>query len=347
MPLNFIAVGEIENDDVKVYIKQDIYRKIEKYSHSDTSMELGSILLGEYCEELGKIHVVISEFIEAKFTDASVSTLTFTHETWEYVHGEQDKLYPQLRMLGWQHTHPNYGIFLSNYDMFIEDNFFNMPFQVAYVVDPIQNIRGFFQWKDGKVEKLKGFYIFDDVGKPIKIEQSNPKAETSEKAIASKKTTIVLSVLLALVVVAGTAMFISVNNRLQAQMQQQKELGTIIAQQDSNIQELQDTLSEPIGENITVKEMIEQIESQRIMLDNQEEVLANLQAMLEGAIEDNNMVVYTSYTVQEGDTLSKICTAHGISYGGNARNILALNGIANENLIYVGQEIILPIAPTE
>ena len=89
-------------------------------------------------------------------------------------------------MLGWQHTHPNYGIFLSNYDMFIQENFFNMPFQVAYVVDPIQNIRGLFQWKNGKVEELKGFYIYDDVGKPIKIEQTKPKTELVTSAKVSK-----------------------------------------------------------------------------------------------------------------------------------------------------------------
>ena len=156
LPLNFLSFGEIEPDDVKVYIKQDVYKALEKYASSDTSKELGTILIGDYCEQMGKTHVVISDYIEAKYTDASASTLTFTHETWDYVHKQHDLLYPNKKIIGWQHTHPNYGIFLSNYDLFIQDNFFNMPFQVAYVIDPIQNIRGFFQWKNGKTEKLKG-----------------------------------------------------------------------------------------------------------------------------------------------------------------------------------------------
>ena len=118
------------------------------------------------------MNVIISSYVEAKYTDASASTLTFTHETWDYVHAEHERLYPNQKIVGWQHTHPNYGVFLSNYDLFIQENFFNMPFQVAYVIDPIQNIRGFFQWKNGKIEKLKGYYIYDDVGKPIKIEQT-------------------------------------------------------------------------------------------------------------------------------------------------------------------------------
>lgn len=116
LPMNFLAFGEIEPDDVKVYIKQDVYRALEKYALVDVEHERGTILLGDYCEDLGKIHVVISNYIEARYTDASASTLTFTHETWDYVYKEQGAKYPDKKIVGWQHTHPSYGIFLSNYD---------------------------------------------------------------------------------------------------------------------------------------------------------------------------------------------------------------------------------------
>jgi proteasome lid subunit RPN8/RPN11 len=38
-------------------------------------------------------------------------------------------------MVGWYHTHPDWGVFLSSMDMFICDNFFN-KLDVAYVIDP-------------------------------------------------------------------------------------------------------------------------------------------------------------------------------------------------------------------
>ena len=53
----------------------------------------------------------------------------------------------------------------------IHENFFNMPFQIAYVIDPIQNIRGFFQWKNGKINKMTGFYVYDEIGRAIKISE--------------------------------------------------------------------------------------------------------------------------------------------------------------------------------
>lgn len=346
LPVNFITVGEIENDDVKVYIKQDIYKRIERLAASDTSKELGSILFGEYCEELSKTHVVISEFVEAKYTDASASTLTFTHETWDYVHSEHDSHYAQLKMLGWQHTHPNYGVFLSNYDMFIQENFFNMPFQIAYVIDPIQNIRGFFQWKAGKVEKLRGFYIYDDVGKPIKIEQTKKKDAAIEPTKFSKRPIIIMAALLVVFALTTAGLLISFNNRLDRQLEQQNELQSIIDEQDVNIQTLQDTLTQSIldSENTAqIEGLIARIESQQIVLDNQEEVLKELRGLLSGTDDDATIVVFTPYTVQKGDHLADICSDFGLDYQANIRIIKAINGIANVNMIYVGQTIILPI----
>lgn len=171
LPVNFIVVGEIDVNDIKIYIKQGVYKEIEKFSKEDTSHERGAILIGDYAEINSKKHVIISDFIEAKYTDASASTLTFTHETWNYIHKKHEELYPEKKILGWQHTHPSYGIFLSNYDIFIQKNFFNLPWQVAYVVDPIAGTRGFFQWKNDKVEKISGFYIFDDIENKIDIKQ--------------------------------------------------------------------------------------------------------------------------------------------------------------------------------
>ncbi len=162
LPPVSLTMGKIEDDDVKVYIKQSVYNELEEYALSDTSHELGTIILGDYVEKHGEMHVVISDFIYAKYAESTASTLTFTHETWNYIHKEHDEKYSDKKIIGWQHTHPGFGVFLSGYDMFIQENFFDLPFQVAYVIDPVQHERGFFQWKSGKVEKLNGFYIYDE-----------------------------------------------------------------------------------------------------------------------------------------------------------------------------------------
>lgn len=207
LPMNFVSVGNVEHDSVQVYIKQDVYKRIEKFAKEEMSKEVGSILIGDYVDEKDRKTVVISNYIEAKYTDASASTLTFTHETWDYVYKEKDKKYPDKKIVGWQHTHPGYGIFLSNYDVFIQENFFNLPWQIAYVVDPIADTRGFFEWKNEKVAKMSGFYVYDEIGREIKI---------SEKAKPVKKhfsiTTIILSFLLLVSLLVSVSFGIEKNN---------------------------------------------------------------------------------------------------------------------------------------
>ncbi len=307
LPVNFITVGQIENDDVKVYIKQNVYKQLEKYASEDTTKEVGTIIIGEYSEELEKTHVIISDYIEAKYTEASASTLTFTHETWNYVYKEHDKKYPNKKIVGWQHTHPNYGIFLSNYDMFIQENFFNLPFQVAYVIDPIQNIRGFFQWKNGKVEKLNGFYIYDDIGTPIKIEQTK-KEERHQQKVLPKQIYALISVLIIATVVLGIKV-ISYSNKYKDQLDIQQKMVTKLQEQEKDIAELQN--------EITSKK--------------------------ENTNKDITTINLFAYTVKRGDTLLKICKENGIDYASNKEVILAINKISNPNKILVGEKILLPI----
>lgn len=343
LPLNFLTLGEIENDDVKVYIKQDVYKALEKLSASDTKKELGSIILGDYVEEHGKMHVVISEYIEAKYTDASAATLTFTHETWDYIHKEHEKEYPDKKIIGWQHTHPNYGIFLSNYDLFIQENFFNLPFQVAYVIDPIQNIRGFFQWKNGKIEKLKGYYIYDEIGKPIKIEQK--KIDKNSTGKAGKGYILLISLLCVLSLVLGITLISTKSNFQKELAKVTKEKQEIIDQQTEEISTLQAYLVQELEndyEITTAEDLIKKMENKEIQLSNQEALLKELKAYV-AENGDKKSVGFEIYTVKDGDTLLTICAEKGIDYKANSKIILSMNGIKNINKILVGQQIILPV----
>ncbi len=357
--MNFLTFGEIENDDVKVYIKQDVYKALEKLAVSDTSKELGSIIIGDYCQELGKTNVIISQYVEAKYTDASASTLTFTHETWDYIHKEHERLYPDKKIIGWQHTHPNYGIFLSNYDLFIQENFFNLPFQVAYVIDPIQNIRGFFQWKNGKIEKLKGYYIYNDIGKPIKIEQIKIKKEKPAPAKTSK-TASVLIALLCVVTVFLSFFAISLNKKYEEQLEMQESIldkidnqqleldnqNSIIANQADTIAKLQEQFVNGVLDSTgqtTAADLIAMLENHEITLQNQDEVLQQLKKLVENGFSKGDTLTFKAYTVVAGDTLANICAANNIDYKNNINMILSVNGIANANYIYVGQTIMLPV----
>jgi proteasome lid subunit RPN8/RPN11 len=274
LPQNFIAVGEIDPDGLKVYIKQDVYERIEKFASEDTGREVGSILIGDHADEMGKTAVIITDFIKAEHTDSTASTLTFTHETWDHIHKEHERLYPDKKIVGWQHTHPKYGIFLSNYDKFIQENFFNLPFQTAYVVDPIQKLRGFFQNENGKTKKLNGFYIFDEVGKPIRTPQKNKPGSGAPARLS------VSSALIALLIVSTAALAIFaflLNNRYNSQIALQQELEKRIDKQEAQLSGYV-TAEENLQNLMTIDELIKKIGEQENILADQSKALDELKA---------------------------------------------------------------------
>jgi len=65
-------------------------------------------------------------------------------------------------MVGWYHTHPDWGVFLSGMDMFICDNFFNKKLDIALVIDPCRGDRGMFMWTGNprqRVRRTGGFQL--------------------------------------------------------------------------------------------------------------------------------------------------------------------------------------------
>ena len=146
--------------ELKIYIQKEVLTAIDGYMASDTNNELGGVLIGNLCEASdGSRFILIQNHIHAEHTTASLSRLTFNHETWEHFDREIEKHYSDQMILGWYHSHPGHTVFLSEHDMFIQENFFNMEFMVAYVYDPTINDRGFFYWNNGKTERSSGFFI--------------------------------------------------------------------------------------------------------------------------------------------------------------------------------------------
>jgi proteasome lid subunit RPN8/RPN11/LysM repeat protein len=319
LPDNFITIGETDVNDVKIYIKQDVYNEIENFSKTDTTHERGGILIGDYAEVNNKKNVIISDFIEAKYTDATASTLTFTHETWNYIHNEHENLYPDKKILGWQHTHPSYGIFLSNYDIFIQENFFNLPWQIAYVVDPIAGTRGFFQWKNDKVEKTNGFYIFDNIGKKLEIKLDKSNKSKGKLSLFSLITFLILASVLAFTIFEGTE---KINYE-----EKQNEL--LVA--NNQLTTEKDELTKKLQESNELIEKLQQAENTPKENKKTEEV-------------DKDILKLKPYTIQAGDTLNEICKKNNLDYDKNKALVLKINGITNEDKIYVGEKLYLPLS---
>ena len=237
LPQNILPIGDRVEENKNIYILQSVYKEIHKFTQNKTTNESGGMLVGTILEEFGKTNIIISGFVEAKYCEATPTTLKFTHETWEYVHKEIEKKHPGKKIVGWIHTHPDFGIFLSEYDKFIHQNFFNEDYQVAYVVDPIQKIEGFYFWIDEKIEKCKGFYIYDKTGAKITVDaDKNETTVAKESSIFTIRNVLIAA--LSVAVMLLTFSNISTRQKLSKLEDQQNTLAESANQSLSYMQQL-------------------------------------------------------------------------------------------------------------
>ncbi|MEQ8786040.1 MAG: Mov34/MPN/PAD-1 family protein [Pirellulaceae bacterium] len=143
-------IGSIHDDAAKIRIEESVLEEIIDYSERDATRELGGFLLGRLIEAPRTI-VDVRRFWPALDARSGGASLTFTHEAWSQTHRAIDERFPQERIVGWHHTHPGFGVFLSGYDLFIHRHYFSEPWQIALVVDPKSHELGFFEWRGGEV----------------------------------------------------------------------------------------------------------------------------------------------------------------------------------------------------
>jgi proteasome lid subunit RPN8/RPN11 len=154
-------VGTLYRDAPVVVIKENVLEAILDFSEQDLTRERGGFLLGGVYGKSPQ-YVLVRHFHPAQHAQGNSASLTFTHETWAELTRETEARFPTESLVGWQHTHPGFGIFLSGYDLFIHKNFFSQPWQVAMVVDPRRSEFGFYHWRGGEIRDC-GFVCAEEI----------------------------------------------------------------------------------------------------------------------------------------------------------------------------------------
>ncbi|MCC6240784.1 MAG: Mov34/MPN/PAD-1 family protein [Phycisphaerales bacterium] len=143
------------HDGFQVVLQKQALDAIHAHGKSITDIEIGGFLIGNVFHDQHGPFLHITACIEARHATHHAAQVTFTSATWDWAHEVLQNNYPDQRIVGWYHTHPGFGVFLSGMDLFIQDNFFNLPWQVAMVYDPLGHDEGIFVWHNGVSERAE------------------------------------------------------------------------------------------------------------------------------------------------------------------------------------------------
>lgn len=173
------AKAKPANVQPTLVVDSEVVRLIRQHARSSSKAEICGVLIGQDRDH----RIEVAACIEGQNAEEAGAHVTFTQDTWEHIYAVKDQKYPDDRIVGWYHSHPGFGVFLSEHDTFIHKNFFSSPGQVAWVFDPHSDEEGCFGWVGGRIERLTQIGVVDRSGGEEAQELARPEPEAGDDAV--------------------------------------------------------------------------------------------------------------------------------------------------------------------
>ena len=141
---------QVSNERVLQAIPEEVWVLARAHAGEQLENEVGGFLIGFLTEDGLKV----THALPAREAVGSAAQLTFPPEAWTSVYAVIEERNQGERLVGWYHSHPGHGVFLSAYDEFIHTQFFPEEGQVAVVIDPQTGDEGVFVTRNKKIQEV-------------------------------------------------------------------------------------------------------------------------------------------------------------------------------------------------
>lgn len=140
----------VSNERVTQAIPDEVWVLTRAHAGEQLENEVGGFLIGF----LGEDGLTVTHAVPAREAVGSAAQLTFPPEAWTAVLATIEERNQGERLVGWYHSHPGHGVFLSAYDQFIHTQFFPEEGQIAIVIDPQTGEEGVFVTRNDKIQDV-------------------------------------------------------------------------------------------------------------------------------------------------------------------------------------------------
>jgi hypothetical protein len=132
--------------EVRVYVLDSamaaVWRAVETADPIDddrahwSAVERGGGLAGRYHVDAdGQRFIVVTDVLPAPAAPSSAARIDIRAEDWIEIHRKIARR-PDLRLLGWYHSHPGMSVRMSYVDRLTQQRTFGVDWQIGLVVDP-------------------------------------------------------------------------------------------------------------------------------------------------------------------------------------------------------------------
>lgn len=158
----------------QIVIRQSALNRIHAHGDASPRVEICGVLVGDVYQDATGPFLLVEHIIEGASSVGNAGKVTFTAATWQHIQTSMDKQFPDHRIVGWYHTHPGHGVFLSKLDVFVHESFFGLPWQTALVYDPCSGEEGIFGTEAGHSKRVGYLVDADEPATETLAQKVNP-----------------------------------------------------------------------------------------------------------------------------------------------------------------------------
>lgn len=382
LPKNIRQIGSPVGH-TKVYIEDYVITFLNSLSMDKNTYVRGAILFGEKKTIEDDTIIYVKGAIEGQNLELDLDETVFNDEVWREIYQQKDRLFPGLEVIGWALLRMGFSVRLNDKIKKTHFENFPGEGKVLYMIDDLENEDAFYVYRGQDLARQSGYYIYYDKN-PMMQEylaerrEGMKESENYEKMMenmrderlirqfrekVSRKTkssqrkgrfrTFSTAAAVAVMMIMGGTMYYyaqqdqSINfrevvngavNTMGKGVKEQVEDKSETTEKTKTVTKVLDTQASTVEKKSTTA--VKNTTAAQITTAKKTAATAAATAAKKT---NASKYKYYKYTVKKGETLVSISRK---VYGTQklVKRIREANALSNQNQIYPGQKLIIPIA---
>lgn len=378
LPKNIRQIGSPVGH-TKVYIEDYVITFLNSLSMDKNTYVRGAILFGEKKTIEDDTIIYVKGAIEGQNLELDLDETVFNDEVWREIYQQKDRLFPGLEVIGWALLRMGFSVRLN--DKIKKTHFENFPGEgkVLYMIDDLENEDAFYVYRGQDLARQSGYYIYYDKNPMMQeylaerregmkesenyekmmenmrderlIRQFREKVSRKTKSSQRKgrfRTFSTAAAVAVMMIMGGTMYYYAQQNQ---SINFREVVNGAVNTMGKGVKEQVEDKSETTEKTKTVTKVldtqastVEKKSTTAVKNTTAAQITTAKKTAATAAKKTNaSKYKYYKYTVKKGETLVSISRK---VYGTQklVKRIREANALSNQNQIYPGQKLIIPIA---